>query len=191
MELLNIALPIVYALVGVALVWFIIELVMTVRTARKTVKSVKKQIDPTLENVGKITASLEPAVANVNRLQSEVSKRKGMLEVELDEFLLVYRHLSQLVKRSRQPLHVLTLEISGVTGERRQEAMKILGKAICSALRESDICSRYGDCRYLVLLLGVREGNGAFIAGRVLGAFDNLYNDDGCVVNYQIQQVNE
>ncbi len=114
-----------------------------------------------------------------------------MLEVELDEFLLVYRHLSQLVKRSRQPLHVLTLEISGVTGERRQEAMKILGKAICSALRESDICSRYGDCRYLVLLLGVREGNGAFIAGRVLGAFDNLYNDDGCVVNYQIQQVNE
>ncbi len=133
----------------------------------------------------------EEEFSAVKVLQSEVSKRKGMLEVELDEFLLVYRHLSQLVKRSRQPLHVLTLEISGVTGERRQEAMKILGKAICSALRESDICSRYGDCRYLVLLLGVREGNGAFIAGRVLGAFDNLYNDDGCVVNYQIQQVNE
>ena len=72
MELLNIALPIVYALVGVALVWFIIELVMTVRTARKTVKSVKKQIDPTLENVGKITASLEPAVANVNRLTEQL-----------------------------------------------------------------------------------------------------------------------
>lgn len=133
----------------------------------------------------------EDEFSAVKVLQSEVSKGKGMLEVGLNEFLLVYRHLLQLVKRSQQPLHVLTLEVSGVSDERREAAMKALGKAICSALRESDICTRYGDTRYFVLLLGVREGNDAFIAGRVLGAFDNLYAEDDCVVNYQIQQLNE
>lgn len=133
----------------------------------------------------------EEEFSAVKVLQSEASKGKGMLEVELDEFLIVYRHLSQLVKRSQQLLHILTLEIGGLSDERREEAMKALGKAICSALRESDICTRYDDTRYFVLLLGVQEGNGAFIAGRVLGAFDNLYGEDGCVVNYQIQQVNE
>lgn len=127
----------------------------------------------------------------VRVLQNQVSERKGMLEVGLNDFLLIYRHLSQLVKRIQQPLHILTFEISGVSGERQKEAMNALGKSICAALRESDICTRYDDTRYFVLLLGIQDGNGAFIAGRVLGTFDNLYGEDGCTVNYQLQKLNE
>ncbi|MEG2629186.1 MAG: DUF948 domain-containing protein, partial [Raoultibacter sp.] len=67
-EFLNIALPVVYVVVGVVLVWFIIELVVTVRKTRAVVKDVQKKIDPTLASVEKITASLEPAVAKIDPL---------------------------------------------------------------------------------------------------------------------------
>lgn len=49
----------IYVLVGIVLVWFVIELVMTVRKTRETVTSVQKQLEPTVEHVEKITASLE------------------------------------------------------------------------------------------------------------------------------------
>ena len=114
MELLNIALPIVYALVGVALVWFVIELVLTVRTARKTVKSVKKQIDPTLESVGKITASLEPAVANVNRLTEQLQptiEHVGNITASLEP---VSAKIDPLVDRVSLTVDAANLEIMRV-----------------------------------------------------------------------------
>lgn len=123
-------------------------------------------------------------------LQPEGDNENGTMQVEFEEFRLMYQYLAQLVKRNQQTLHVLTLEINNVSEERQSDAMNALGRAICSALRESDICTRYSDNKYLVLLLGAQEGNGSFIAGRVLGAFDNLYEEGGCVVDYHIQQVN-
>lgn len=126
----------------------------------------------------------------LDELQSD-DVQSGTMMVKQDEFRLMYQYLAQLVKRNQQTLHILTLEISKVSEERREEAMRALEKAICSALRESDVCSRYGENKYLVLLLGAQEGNGAFIAGRVLGAFDNLFSESGCVLDYHIQQVNE
>lgn len=55
MEILNTILPIVYIVVGVALVWFVIELALTIRKTRTVVSDVKDQIDPTLENVAQLT----------------------------------------------------------------------------------------------------------------------------------------
>lgn len=124
-------------------------------------------------------------------LRTSEDQAVGTLLVDLEQFKLMYRYLSQLVKRNQQTLHILTLEISRVPGRRREEAMSALEKAICSALRESDICTRYNDTKYMVILLGAQEGNGAFIAGRVLGAFDNLYTEGDCNVDYHIHKVDE
>lgn len=125
----------------------------------------------------------------IEMLQPKGDTDNGTMQVGFEEFRLMYQYLAQLVKRNQQTLHVLTLEINNASKERLGDAMNALGKAICSALRESDICTRYSDNKYLVLLLGAQEGNGSFIAGRVLGAFDNLYEEGGCVVDYHIQQV--
>ena len=132
----------------------------------------------------------EKVFSAIDVLQTD-GERNGTMIVKIEEFRLMYQYLAQLVKRNQQTLHILTLEISGVSEERREEAMKALERAICSALRESDVCSRYGDNKYFVLLLGAQEENGAFIAGRVLGAFDNLFSESGCVLDYHIQQVNK
>lgn len=83
-EIINYALPVVYVVVGIALVWALIELVMTLRKARTTVDTIQKQIEPTLASVDRITTELEPVVANVkqitDQIQPAVSKVDPMLE---------------------------------------------------------------------------------------------------------------
>ena len=73
--------------------------------------------------------------------------------------------------------------------EKRELAMEVLGRAICSALRVTDICTRATENTYQILLMGAQEGSGSFIAGRVLGAFDNLYQGGKCAIDYHIQQI--
>lgn len=62
MDVLNMILPIVYIVVGVALVWFVVELALTIRKARSTVDDVQKQIAPTLANVEQLTEDAKPLV---------------------------------------------------------------------------------------------------------------------------------
>lgn len=83
MQILNVALPVVYVLVGLALIWFLIELVRFLKTTRKTVVDLKKQVDPTLAHVETITASLEPVVARVDPLVERVSLTVDAANLEI------------------------------------------------------------------------------------------------------------
>lgn len=85
-EIVNIALPIVYVLVGAAIIWLIVELVMTARRARKTVEEVQQQIAPTLASVERITASLEPVAAKVDPLIERVSLTVDAVNLEIMRF---------------------------------------------------------------------------------------------------------
>lgn len=80
---LGIILPIVYIIVGIALVWFVIELAITLRRTRSTVDSVHKQIEPTLDHVNAITRSMEPVVAKVDPLMDRVSLTVDAANLEI------------------------------------------------------------------------------------------------------------
>ena len=82
-EILSIALPVVYVIVGAVLVWLVIELVMTVRKTRKTVDDLQKQVEPTLASVERITASLEPVAAKVDPLVERVSLTVDAANLEI------------------------------------------------------------------------------------------------------------
>lgn len=82
-EIVNIALPVVFILVGAALVWLVIELVMTVRKTRKTVSEIQKQVEPTLGSIERITASLEPVAAKVDPLVERVSLTVDAANLEI------------------------------------------------------------------------------------------------------------
>lgn len=82
-EILAIALPAVFVLVGVALVWLILELVSTARKTRKTVASLEKQLQPTLKSVENITASLEPVASKVDPLVERVSLTVDAANLEM------------------------------------------------------------------------------------------------------------
>lgn len=76
-------LPVVFVVVGVALVWLLIELVVTVRKTRTAVDDVQKKLDPTLESIEKITASLEPAVAKIDPLVERVALTVDAANLEI------------------------------------------------------------------------------------------------------------
>jgi len=82
-NILDIALPVVFVLVGIALIWLIIELVMTARKTRETVDGLQKQLEPTLKHVENITASLEPVSAKVDPLVERVSLTVDAANLEI------------------------------------------------------------------------------------------------------------
>ena len=82
-SVMNIILPIVYGVVGLALIWFVIELVMTVRKARNTVTDVQKQLEPTLDSVQKITARIEPVTKKVDPLVDRVNLTVDAANLEI------------------------------------------------------------------------------------------------------------
>ena len=62
---------IVYVLVGAVLVWFVVELALTIRSTRSTIDDAHKELTPTLKNVEKITAQVDPLIAHVDALVTD------------------------------------------------------------------------------------------------------------------------
>ena len=83
MDIFSILLPIVYIIVGAALVWFVIELAITLRKVRTTVTDMKKQLDPTLENVDKMVAELQPTMSKVDPLVDRFTLTVDSVNLEL------------------------------------------------------------------------------------------------------------
>ena len=69
--IVDIALPVVYVLVGAVLVWFVVELALTIRSTRSTIDDAHKELTPTLQNVEKITAQVGPLIAHVDALVTD------------------------------------------------------------------------------------------------------------------------
>lgn len=82
-DVLNMILPLLYALVFVALIWFIVELVVTIRRTRRAVDEVQKKIEPTLEHVEEITAQLKPVVSKADPLVERISLTVDAANLEL------------------------------------------------------------------------------------------------------------
>lgn len=79
----QIILLIVFIIVGLALIWFLVELVRTVKTARKAVEDIQAQVTPTLEHVEKITEDIKPAIAKIDPLVERVSLTVDAANLEM------------------------------------------------------------------------------------------------------------
>ena len=82
-EILNIALPIVFLVVGIVLVWFLVELVLTLKSTRRTVDTLQEKLVPTLDHVEQITKDIQPAVTKVDPLLERVSLTVDAANLEL------------------------------------------------------------------------------------------------------------
>ena len=94
--ILSIVLPIVYIIVGAGLVWFIVELALTIRKTRTTVTDIQKQLDPTLQSVQHITASIEPVTAKVDPLVDRVSLTVDAANLEIMRVDQILEDVSQI-----------------------------------------------------------------------------------------------
>lgn len=77
MDIFSILLPIVYALVGAALIWFVIELALTVRKMRSTVTELKTELQPSIDKVDPL---MERATLTVDSVNLELMRVDGILE---------------------------------------------------------------------------------------------------------------
>ena len=69
--------------VGIALAWFLVELVITLRKSRKKIDEVHKQLTPTIENIEQITTKIQPAIDKVDPLIERVSLTIDAANLEL------------------------------------------------------------------------------------------------------------
>lgn len=95
-EILAIALPAVFVLVGIALVWLILELVSTARKTRKTIADLETQLTPTLQSVERITASLEPVASKVDPLVERVSLTVDAANLEMMRVDKILENVSEV-----------------------------------------------------------------------------------------------
>ena len=95
--IVDIALPVVYVLVGAVLVWFVVELALTIRSTRSTIDDAHKELTPTLKNVEKITAQVDPLITHVDALVTDqvdplltrVNEIAGRLGVVQDVYMRI------------------------------------------------------------------------------------------------------
>ncbi|MBQ9002076.1 MAG: DUF948 domain-containing protein [Eggerthellaceae bacterium] len=75
----NIILPIIFCLVGVALIVFVVELIKLLKSVRGTVDG----LGPTLENVENITTNIQPTLAKVDPLMDRVQLTVDSVNLEM------------------------------------------------------------------------------------------------------------
>ncbi len=79
----QVILPIVYVVVGVALVWALVELVLFLRKTRKTVDTLEGEIRPVISDVKEMTESLKPAIDKMDPLAERVSLAVDAANLEI------------------------------------------------------------------------------------------------------------
>ena len=82
-QIVNIALPIVLVVVGIALVVFIVELTRMVKSARAALGDAMDKVNPILEDTADMTKSLKPAVAKVDPLVDRAQLTLDAVNLEL------------------------------------------------------------------------------------------------------------
>ena len=107
-EIVNMVLPVVYVVVGIALVWVLVELVMTLRKARTTVDAIQKQVEPTLVNVERLTGELEPVVENVKQITEQIQPAIGKVDPLVERVSLTVDAVNLEMMRVDQILEDVT-----------------------------------------------------------------------------------
>ena len=95
-SILSIILPIVYIVVGAGLIWFVVELALTVRKARTTVGEVQEQLEPTLANGKKMTDDIAPVTARVDPLVDRVALTVDAANLEIMRVDQILEDVSQV-----------------------------------------------------------------------------------------------
>lgn len=68
---------------GIALTWFLIELVVTIRKTRNKIDEIHEQLTPTIANIEAITTKIQPAIERVDPLIERVSLTIDAANLEL------------------------------------------------------------------------------------------------------------
>lgn len=86
--------------VGIALAWFLIELVITLRKSRKKIDEVHAQLTPTIENIEQITTKIQPAIDRVDPLIERVSLSIDAANLELMRVDQIMENVNEITENA-------------------------------------------------------------------------------------------
>lgn len=108
MDIFTFIFPIVFGIVGIALIWFVVELSLTVRYIRKTVKN---DVNPALQNVNSTLEELQPVIKKVDPLVERVTLTVDSVNLELmrvDGILEEVGHITNGVSKTVNAVDTVT-----------------------------------------------------------------------------------
>ena len=86
--------------VGIALAWFLVELVITLRKSRKKIDEVHAQLTPTIENIEQITTKIQPAIDRVDPLIERVSLSIDAANLELMRVDQIMENVNEITENT-------------------------------------------------------------------------------------------
>lgn len=132
-------------------------------------------------------------ISNIrNIIQGRMDFSKGAFHLAYGEFHKVYNFIARYMGRGTQDVQIVLMTVKGRRGEGRidiagqEEVMAELEKAISTALRNSDVYTRYSSSQYIVILMDADEENGKMVADRILNTFYKMQKNDAFVVKSDI-----
>jgi uncharacterized protein YoxC len=110
-EIVNNVLPWLYAVIGVCLIWLIIELILMVRRSRETINEAKKSLDSAVKDINRVTDELMPALKKVDPLMDRVSLSVDAINLEilkLDEIVNDVKTMTSAASSATESINTLT-----------------------------------------------------------------------------------
>ncbi|MCR5428488.1 MAG: diguanylate cyclase [Lachnospiraceae bacterium] len=115
----------------------------------------------------------------------------GAYQVKYDTFKKIYNYMLRAQKRSKTPLLLLLLTLSGAGDEMLESdtldsALACLKESVTTSLRCGDVATNYSSSQFIVILTDANEANGYTIAERIRSRFYKSIDDPSVKLNYVI-----
>lgn len=111
MQTISQALPWLYAVVGVVFLWLVIELALTVRKTRSSLKNMENKVDQVVKDVDEISTEILPAIKKVDPLMDRLSLTVDAANLEimrLDEILEDVSTMTNAASKATKQIETVT-----------------------------------------------------------------------------------
>lgn len=120
----------------------------------------------------------------------------GAMDVEYREFAKLYEYVKNLKRRYHYAVHLLTVTLipdgdDELEVEELEDAMARMEQVICRAVRNVDICTRYTNVQFLVILIDANEENIPDVVKRIFKDFHTYYSESEYHTAYEVTQLQE
>lgn len=117
--------------VGIALAWFLVELVITLRKSRKKIDEVHQQLTPTIENIEQITEKIQPAIDKVDPLIERVSLSVDAANLELMRVDQIMENVNEITENAARATNSVGNIVNAPADLLNKASNKIVGLFGC------------------------------------------------------------
>lgn len=120
----------------------------------------------------------------------ERSKTEGAFQVGFQQFLRAHEYVEQFSKRNQKSIQLVLLDVDfdqsiSLELEDQYQVMKELEDSVNSALRGTDVSTRFSSTQMLLILVDTAENNVSNVVRRMLHRFYMSYRPEDIVIQYQ------